>query len=226
MKRLITAITISALALSCKVSEPYTSSPVTDHNISLLCRNIFDDKVAGNIKLFHNALNIALFLDADAEEKVSEKYDLIRTGLRGSGDTYIYDYDDYGFSLDTLFGPGATWKIVPSYHRSATVSWVTDGTWQFRDNDGTVIDIRLAEDSEGFMVFDMDINGMKTEESSYYAEFGSEGLEVRVNFMKRGVIDSMSFDGEMLMRFKEGSTLIKQCRMTFKPGLTDSFDIF
>lgn len=226
MKRLIIAIIIPALALSCKVSEPYTSSPITDSNIIMLSRNIFDDNVAGNIKIFHNAFHIARFLEADAEEKVSEKYDLIRTGLRGSGDNYTYDYDDYGFSLDSLFGPGASWKIAPSYHRSVDVTWMSENSWRLSGNDGTRIDISFVEEGEGFISFDMDINGIKTEDSSYSAEFVSDDLRVRIEYAKIGVIGSMNFDGEMLIKFKYGSTLLKQCRMTLRPGLSESFDIF
>lgn len=226
MKRLIIATMLSVLAVSCKVVDPYESNHMTERNISVLCSNIFEDMVYDNVRLFYNAFEIASFLDADAEEKVSDKYDLIRTGLRGSGDTYTYDYDDYGFSPDSLFGPGASWKIVPSYHRSIEVTWMSENSWRLTGNDGAVLDIVLSEEGDGFMVLEMDVNGVRTEESSYTGAFSGKALKVRINHAKIGVIDSMTFSGIILFEFRNGSDLLKSCNMTLSPGMTTAFEIF
>lgn len=226
MKRLIIAAMLSVLAVSCKVVDPYESNHMTDRNISVLCSNIFEDKVYDNVRLFYNAFEIASFLDADAEEKVAAKYDIIRTGLSGKDGKYVYDYDDYEFSADTLFGPGALWKVSPFYHRSLTMTGMSEDSWQVKVNDGTVIDIVLSEEGEGVMVLEMDVNGVKTEESPYTGSFSGKGLKVRIDHAKIGVIDSIAFSGSMLFEFRNGSTLLKSCNMTLSPGMTTVFEIF
>lgn len=227
MKRLIIFLSAAAAAVSCKVIDPYQPNQLNDYNIGIFCGNIFDEEVKENLTYFYNAYHIARFLDADAEAKVSPKYDLIRTGLRSNDVGYSFDYDDYTFSEDSLFVTGSSWKVKCSHYRNIIIDVKDGNEWVVTSTeDGTVLKLKMNEETEDSMNLTIDVNGLRTEESSYSARFSSSSLELTVSSRKIGEIDSMTFEGEMTVRFLNGTTPVKECVMTMVPGMTTLYDIF
>lgn len=227
MKRFIIFLFAAAAAVSCKVVDPYQPNQLNDKDIISFCDDIFDEEVKENLTYFHNAYAIAKFLDADTEEKVSEKYDIIRTGLRSNDGNYTFDYDDYTFSKDPLFTAGSSWKVECSYYKDVNIRVRGDGKWTITcTDDDTILSVEMLEDSEDTILMSVIVNGLRTEESSYSADFSSPGIEVTVSCKKIGKIDSMSFKGEMTVKFKKDTDSIKTCIMTMVPGMATLYDVF
>ncbi|MBQ7810950.1 MAG: hypothetical protein IJ394_00170 [Bacteroidales bacterium] len=227
MKRLIIFLFAAAAAVSCKVIDPYQPDQLNDDNIGIFCGNIFDEEVRDNLTYFYNAYNIARFLDADAEEKVSPKYDLIRTGLRSNDVGYSFDYDDYTFNEDPLFVTGSSWKVKCSYYKNIIIDVKDGNEWVVTSTeDGTVLKLKMTEETEDSMNLTIDVEGLRTEESPYSAKFSATDLAVTLRHENIGMIDSMIFGGEMTVRFLNGTTPVKECVMTMVPGMTTHYDIF
>lgn len=227
MKRFIIFLFAAAAAVSCKVVDPYQPNQLNDKNISTFCATLFDEEVKENLTYFYNAYAIAKFLDADAEEKVSAKYDIIRTGLRSNDGSYTFDYDDYTFSVDPPFAAGSSWKVKCSYHKDVNISVLGDGKWKITcTDDGTILSVDMLEEKDDMMLMSVTVKGQRTEESSYSADFSSSEIEVTVSGKKIGKIESMSFNGEMIVKFKKDTASVKTCIMTMVPGLTTLFDVF
>lgn len=226
MKRLYYAALTLILAASCKVVEYYEPNPMTDANISRLSYNIFQESTDLCLSTFYKAYHIDRFLQADAEEKVSAKYDHIRIGLTKANETYVYDYDEYVFSKEWLSEKGGSCQVNINYHNKLTIRNIGEGTWQINDNNGIAYTVSLIEKKDEAMKMAVGVTGKKTESSDFWAEVSDEGLEATFEYKTIGELDAITCDGAVLVEYYEGSTYIKSCRMTFKPGLTTTFDVF
>ena len=226
MKRLLYIFIALSLAVSCKVVDPYNPNPMTDNNISNLSYNIFTEEAGTCLTAFYNAIHIARFLEADAEVKVSPEYDLIRTGLKGSEGIYTFDYDDYTFTKEGLFEKGGACAVDISYHTTVTVNCLSEGNWQVKSSNGMMLKVEMIEESDDSMKMAVIVNGTKTEDSSFLAKFHDEGLEAAFGHKAIGELESLTFDGNVVVEYYEAADLVKSCRMTFKPGLTIGFEVF
>ena len=214
------------LAVSCKVVEYYEPNPMTDANISMLSYNIYQESAELCLSAFYNAYHIDRFLQAEAEEKISTKYDEIRIGLSRNAETYIYDYDDYTFSKEWLSEKGGSCQISINYYTNLTIRNIGGDVWQINDNNGMAYTVRMTEEKDDAMIMEVGVTGKKTESSDFWAEVSDEGLEVTFGYETIGKLDELSCSGAVFVEYYEGNKYIKSCRMTFKPGLTTSFDIF
>lgn len=226
MKRLYYAVLTLILAASCKVVEYYEPNPMTDANISRLSYSIFQEKADLCLSVFYKAYHIDRFLQADAEEKVTAKYNLIRTGLTKADEVYVYDYDDYTFSKEWLSEKGGSCKVYINYNTELTINNLGDEEWHIRDNSGMTFTVKLIEEKADAMRMKVDVSGVKTESSDFRAELSDEGLDVTFEYKAIGELDELACDGKVLVKYYEGNKHIKSCRMTFKPGLTTTFDVF
>lgn len=214
------------LAVSCKVVERYEPNPMTDSNISRLSYNIFQENAEVCLHSFYNAYHIGRFLQADAEEMVSQKYDIIRTGLVSSDGHYIFDYDDYYFAAEGMLKVGKFCTVDIDYYTTISITMISEEEWQINNNDGMSLIVKMLEENEEFMKMEVTINGTKTESSLFRAVISDEGLEVKLEHEKPGALESLSCDGKVIVEYYEENRLIKTCLMTFRPGLTTSFDVF
>lgn len=226
MKRLYYLAVALMLIASCKVVDPYEPNPMTDRNISNLSYSLFYEESLECISLFYNAYHIAHFLDADAEVKVSPEYDLIRIGLMKNQNSYIYDYDDYIFSSEGFLNKGGSCHVEINYHKSLNIKCLDADKWQISNNRGMVFGVEVLKEDEKSMTMAVTLKGSVTEDSEYVAKMEDEGLKVFLEQKAIGEFDTMSWDGNVLVTYYEDESLIKSCRMTFKPGLTTEFDVF
>lgn len=226
MKKLILIIAVAAAAASCRISDPQEPNQLNEQNISNYCRNLFEEEVSKNLICFYNACQIARFLDADAEAKVSPEFDLIRTGLSYNEDSYTFDYDDYSFSGESSFLDEGVWKVIRSYYQELAIIVCPDKEWTITvSNTGTVMKVKLVEEDAETMKMSVRINGIMTENSEYSAEFEADSLEVTICHKSAGKIESMTYDGEMTVRFMENTRPRKTCVMEMIPGMATSYAI-
>lgn len=228
MKKFVFFILVSLSAVSCRITDLYVyeGNPMTDKNISAVCDYILEDRVITNLTYFYNAYNIARFVGADAEIKVSPLYDLIRTGLKESGGKYVYGYQDYDFSGEDFFAAKGACEIVMNYRRSVNVAYVSEGKWRIDSQNGTIIDVEVMEEGDDAMRMIIDVDGEMTEESEFSADFQARDLQVVFLHAKVGKIDSKLYDGEMLVEFYEDASLLKSCQMSMTPGMSTRFRVF
>ena len=214
------------MAASCMINDPYEPNQLNDHNITRLCSELFNEEVTDNLNYFYNAYHIARFIDADADEKVSPKYDLIRTGLSSHDDSYSFDYNDYTFSKDSLFVPGSSWKVMVNYHKTLTIDVKENNEWNITSmDDGTILKVRLVEETDAGMQTVVSVNGIRTENSSYSARFSAQDMGITFRHTSIGKINSMAYKGEMTIDFYKDASTLKSCTMTLVPGLTTSYQI-
>ena len=226
MKKLLLMIMVLALAASCKVLDPYEPNQFNEKNISSFCNSLFEEEVSYNIVYFYNAYHIARFIEADAEQKVSPEFDMIRTGLSYSEDRYVFDYDDYRFSTDSLFIPGGIWRVRCDRNKNLHINVGADKEWTLAGSDsGTVMNVKLTEESPEMMRMLVSVKGTRTEDSEFSARFSAEELEVTIGHKYAGKIESMAFRGEMQVVFYEGAKGHRTCVMTMVPELKTSYAI-
>lgn len=226
MKKLYYAVLTLILAASCKVVEYYEPNPMTDSNICRLSYSIFQERADLCLSAFYNAYQIDRFLQADAEEKISAEYDIIRTGLIRTEDAYVYNYDDYTFSKEWLSEKGGSCKVYINYNTELTINNMGEDVWLIKDNEGMTYTVKMIDVKDDAMITEVEVKGVKTESSDFWADISSEGLEVTFEHETIGELDALSCNGKVLLEYYEGNKLIKSCRMTFKPGLTTTFDVF
>ena len=89
-----------------------------------------------------------------------------------------------------------------------------------------VFGVEVIKEDEKSMTMAVTLKGSVTEDSEYVAKMEDEGLKVFLEQKAIGEFDTMSWDGNVLVTYYEDESLIKSCRMTFKPGLTTEFDVF
>lgn len=228
MKKFVLSLIVCLASVSCRITDLYLyeGNPMTDKNISSVCDYILEDRVITNLTYFYNAYYIARFVGADAETKVSPHYDLIRTGLSGSDGKYEFDYEEYEFSGEDFFGSKGACEIILNYRQSVFVEFISEGEWKISSQDGTCVNVKVLYDGMDAIRMSLDVDGEMTEESEFSADFVANGLQVSFLHSKIGKTDSKLYDGEMLVEFYEGASLVKSCQMIMTAGLSTQFKIF
>lgn len=218
MKRFLLFIATALTTVSCVVVDGTVSNPTTDENLFEFCADIFEEKVDQNVVFFYRAYHIARFLEADPELKVSQEYDLIRTGLSTYGGSHVFDYRSYDFREKSFFDFKGECVMDTDYGYSLVIKWKRTGVWAVAVSDGTKLIVEVVgEDADG-LVLDVAVDGLMTEESMYSAKYQCDSFRVVLEHEKIGRIDDRSYEGVMEVMFHDASRHLKSCVMTYAPG--------
>ena len=224
MKRWLILLLLSVTLTSCVISDPYDAKKLNANNISAYCSGVFEQDVQDNIKYFYNTWYVARFLKASDEEKVSSKYDNIRTTLRQNGGNYTFDSLTITFSMNDPFTVGSTWGIKQSYRRELIVTMRSETEWKIEsETDDVVILLTLISADDTGMKMNVQVRGKWTEESDYSADFESESIDAEIVNKNPIAIDKIYYSGKMMFDFFEGDDEIMKCEMILS---TDFLSVF
>jgi hypothetical protein len=227
MKKFILGLSAAIVLSSCVVSEPYETQTLNKTNISKFCEYSFKDMVQESIRSFHELYYISRFVEASPQEKISSKYDAIRTTLRES-DTYnsfSYNSKTIKFSGKTPFSVGSTWTYNHNYHRTEKFTMLSENSWKIKSwHDKEIVVTLLSADDEG-MKLDVEFYGTWVEESSYSAELQSESIDVEITNKNPIALGTSKYEGVVHFDFFEKNRCILQCDMTLRPGAPSIYDI-
>lgn len=217
MKKIVLAMMLSMALTSCVVSDPYEPDPLNDRNISEFCDGVFENDVKANVECFYHIYYAARFLQADAAQKVSVKYDNIRTGLRRYGDSYAFASMDFSFSKEDPFTVGSMCKVRKNYSRHITITMTSENEWKIdaETDDATILLTLISADDTG-MKMNLRVRGKWTEESSYSAKFESGSLDVEIVNKTPIAIDKSYYSGVISFDFFDNQTLILERDMTLR----------
>ena len=214
----------SVVLTSCMISNPYEAKKLNASNISEYCTGVFEQGVQENLECFYNAWYIARFVESSDEDKVSAKYDNIRTTLRQNGGYYTFDSMTVVFSMGSPFTVGSTWTIQETYKRKMIVTMRSETEWKIvSETDDVVILLTLISADDAGMKMNVQVRGKWTEESDYSADFESEGIDVEIVNKNPIAIDKIYYSGKMMFDFFEGDDEIMKCEMIVS---TDFLSVF
>ena len=211
-------MTVAFATASCRVVDGDVTNPTTDERIAEFCDDVFEDKVAEALPYFYNAYYIARFIQGDAALKVSPEYDHIRTGLTSENGRYSYRYCPYDFKGMDFFAEKGICEITSGRWYTLTITNVSENHWEMTVNYNTVFDLFLLEDDENGISLNMSVVGRISEESSFSAGFRIEDMTVDISHDHIGEIAAKTYYGDMTVNFYDGTTPLKTCTMTYKPG--------
>lgn len=214
---------VALTSLSCMVIEnPYAGYVNDPKSYS---KELLDDAVTRNLTCFYNAYHIARFLQAAPEQKVSQEFDLIRTGLRESDGAYSYSYVSYQFITEDFFAEKGVCTVKDGRWYTADIRWVEDGRWKMMVKDGTVLEILVTEDDAAGLSMVVTLSGEATENSSYTAVFAAEDLKAEFRHAQIGKIDMVLYDGRMSVLFCDAGQPLLTCTMFFASSETVFYDV-
>ena len=226
MKKMILGILLSVGLTSCVVSDPYEPNPLNNSNISEYCYRVFEQDVKANVECFYKIYYVARFLQASAEEQVSAKYDNIRTGLRGDGNSYSFDSMNIAFTKDDPFTVGGIWKVKKNYSRGITITMTSENEWKIdAETDEVTILLTLLSADDAGMKLNMELKGKWTEESSYSARFRSESVGAEMINKTPIALGESFYSGVISYDFYDKQSKIMDCDMTLRPGSTPIYSI-
>lgn len=228
MKKFILVLSALVALSSCKVVEPHDSPTMNKTNISKFCEYAFKDLAKASVESFHTMYYISKFIEASPEEKVSSKYDQIRTTLRDSGkdNTYSYKSDNISFSKEMPFTVGSTWTYTHSYRRQEKFTMLSEDTWRITSWHEKTILLTLLSADDNTMTLNLDFDGTWEEESSYTADLESESIDVEITNKSPIAFGTGLYGGIVHFDFFEKKTRIMQCDMTLRPGETTIYEIY
>lgn len=229
MKKLIFALSALITFVSCEVENPYDAPTMNKTNISTFCERVFKDNIQGSIESFCTIYYISRFLEASPEEKVSAKYDDIRTTLRKNSDSYSFGNMSITFSHDSPFTVGSRWSVKHGYRRKESMTMRSENEWKIENEDGTssaatIIVTVLSADDSG-MKLNVQVKGEWEEKSSYSSKYSSSSIDVEIVNKTPIGISTSSYAGVMEFDFYEKHSIILQCDMTLRAGATSLYDI-
>ena len=220
----LTFITLS----SCVVVEPHDAPTLNNNNISTFCSEVFKEKIQESVQSFHEMYYISKFIEASPEEKVSTKYDKIRTTLRESNvyNSYTYNSKSITYSKETPFTVGSIWTVKHNYRRQETMTMRSENEWKIEVwEDMTMLLTLLSADDAG-MKLNIQVQGEWTEESSYKAKYKSESIDIEITNKNPIDLGTSLYSGLIEFDFYEKNSKILECDMTLRPGATSIFTIY
>jgi hypothetical protein len=225
MKKFILGLSVLFALGACEVVHPHDAPTLNKQNISEFCDGVFKDIIHAGIVSFYDVYYVGRFIEASPEEQVSSKYDEIRTRLRKSTSSYTYKDKIITFSKESPFTVGSIWTVSPNYRRKETITMRSENEWKLESwNDMTMIITLLSADDTG-MKLNVEIRGEWTEESSYSAEYISDGIDIEIVNKNPIAMGTSHYSGPLEFYFYKNSSMILQCNMTLRSGAPSIYDI-
>lgn len=215
MKKILICLLTVVAAYSCKVVDPYMKNPTSGEYMTGFCTGMFNDNVETYLEYFYNAYYIARFEAGDAELKVSNEYDLIRTGLQVNDSVYTYDYHKYDYKGEDFFESKGICAVKMNYWNELTILREDENRWLVGSEDGMALDVAVLEEKENGLLLKVILEGYKTEDSTYSALLTSDDLQVEFRHKRIAEDVSPVYDGTVTMVFYNEDTLLKTVTMTF-----------
>lgn len=229
MKRYLLVLSAVIALSACEVIEPQDAPTMNKKNVSVFCENVFTDNVKAAVESFCKVYYVSRFLVASPEEKVSSKYDDIRTRLVKNTDSYSFGDMGINFSQNSPFIIGGVWTVKHNYRHKDIMTMRSENEWKIHKmNEGstvaTILITVLSADDSG-MKLNAKVKGSWEEESSYSADYSSESIDVEIVNKTPIAISTSSYSGMIGFDFYENDAMILECDMTLRPGTTSVYDV-